>query len=692
MASGVQIVARSEPGEQQTRLPYLPVLDSLRALAIIPVLLYHTGMNWLPGGFLGVEVFFVISGYLITSLLLAEWQQHKGINLPAFWLRRARRLLPGLFLLLVTTLATAVLFLPDEIARLRGDAFAAAGYVSNWYLILHQVSYFETVGRPSLLQHLWSLAVEEQFYLLWPLLLALVLRRGRVLTVLAIALLGAAASIALMWILYHPGADPSRVYYGTDTRAAGLLIGAALACVWMPGQVQSSTGPTDGVFADVIALLALGELAWCFRFLNPYQSTLYHGGFGLVSYVTAMLIAALVHPYARLAPYLLKRRVLCWIGQRSYSLYLWHWPVFMVTRPRLDLPLDGLPLLVLRLAMTLVISELSYRCVEMPIRTGGLERLWHEFRASCRQQRWWLDVRWVGTTGIITALCLALSIAVVRAQPPAPPSYLSVTSVHMTNATPVLPSPIEAPSPALPPPIEASPVLIPIIPATGTPAAFNTFLQHAAPFTSTLEVDVDTAALIFTKTLSASAALASAEKHFPGTPSPTPSPTVEPSPIPTEPPPPPRITAIGDSVMLGAAADLVNTIPNIEVDAAVSRQVDTAIAILQAHRDAGTLGDIVIVHMGNNGSFTSEQVDIIMQTLTGVPRVLMVNLLVPRLWQDVNNAAIVDGVQRYPNTVLVDWHAAGMDHPEFFWGDGYHLRPEGAQAYTQLIVAHLAAP
>src|SRR5918992_2342578 len=219
-------------------LPYAPGLDGLRALAVIAVLLYHAELSWLPGGFLGVEVFFVISGYLITALLLTEWWQHGRVDLKRFWIRRARRLLPALYLLLAVTLAYAVLFLPGEVAGLRGDVIAALGYVTNWYLVLGNESYFEAIGRPSLLKHLWSLAVEEQFYLLWPPVLALGLgvgaTRWRERRVLLVALAGAAASALLMALLYRPEVDPSRIYFGTDTRATGLLIGAALAFAWTP--------------------------------------------------------------------------------------------------------------------------------------------------------------------------------------------------------------------------------------------------------------------------------------------------------------------------------------------------------------------------------------------------------------------------------------------------------------------------
>ena len=218
------------------------------------MLLYHANLAWIPGGFLGVEVFFVISGYLITALLLAEWRQRGRIDLKTFWLRRARRLLPALYVLLVVSLAFAVVFLPGEVAGLRSDVLAAFGYVTNWYLIFGQESYFEAVGRPSLLQHLWSLAVEEQFYLIWPPILALGLcfgatrlRQRRSLTVV---IFGAVASAAAMALFYTPGVDPSRIYYGTDTRATGLLCGAALAFLWSPGvryrPSEARQGSPDG--------------------------------------------------------------------------------------------------------------------------------------------------------------------------------------------------------------------------------------------------------------------------------------------------------------------------------------------------------------------------------------------------------------------------------------------------------------
>src|SRR4051794_4251038 len=326
---GGSFAHQGETGD--VRLSYLPGLDGLRAFAVIAVLLYHAELSWIRGGFLGVEVFFVISGYLITTLLLSQWHQQGHIDLVGFWMRRARRLLPALYLLLVVTLAFAVVFLPGEAARLRDDALAAFGYVTNWYLILGEQSYFETVGRPSLLQHLWSLAVEEQFYVLWPLLLTVALRgvapmrrwRRRRLA-LSVALAGAAGSALLMATLYQPDIDPSRVYYGTDTRVTGLLLGATLAFVWAPGQAPRWAGRTRPLLLDIAGLVALGGVVWFYLRLDQYQPFLFQGGFALVALATAFVILVAVHPRTHLGSHLLGCRPLRWVGVRSYSIYLWH--------------------------------------------------------------------------------------------------------------------------------------------------------------------------------------------------------------------------------------------------------------------------------------------------------------------------------------------------------------------------------
>jgi peptidoglycan/LPS O-acetylase OafA/YrhL len=356
---------------QDSRFPYLPGIDALRALAVLAVFFYHSGVGWMPGGFLGVDVFFVISGYLITSLLLREFRRGGHVRLGRFWLRRARRLLPAVGVLIAVTMVLAAIAEPDRIDQLRGDAIASLAYFANWHFVLGHQSYFEGFQRPSLLTHLWSLSVEEQFYLFWPLVFAAGMKlfgRGRLLIgVLA----GALASVALAWLLFDPGSDASRVYYGTDTHAVGLLAGVALALVWSPIELRRRrTGPLVGPVLDVVGVLALAYVVLGFLHVHDYDLALWHGGYLWLAIVTALLLAVLVHPAARLGSLLGQAPVL-WLGLRSYSFYLWHYPVLMLTRPGVDVSLPRGVLIPLQLILVLALADLSYRFVELPFRGQG---------------------------------------------------------------------------------------------------------------------------------------------------------------------------------------------------------------------------------------------------------------------------------------------------------------------------------
>jgi peptidoglycan/LPS O-acetylase OafA/YrhL len=354
-------------------LRHAPGLDGIRALAVIAVVVYHLGTTGVPqllrGGFLGVDVFFVLSGYLITSLLLVEVGRTGRISMAGFYQRRARRLLPALLAVLLAVGGFGSFVLTDLAAKLRGELVAALGYVSNWWLIAQHSSYFGGGGRPSPLTHLWSLAVEEQFYLVWPVVLIVLVRFGAqrrgVLIGLAVAITASTIAGAL---LYDPWTDPSRVYYGTDTRALAPLIGAALAlCLrpWRYGSVQDGGARRWLDPAGVGALLALAAIA---ALLKDNSPLVYRGGFAVIALLAAVVVGVAGHPASRLGR-LLGRAPLAWLGERSYAIYLWHWPVFVLTRPGLDLPLTGWADVALRLAITLVLAELSYRCVERPFRS-----------------------------------------------------------------------------------------------------------------------------------------------------------------------------------------------------------------------------------------------------------------------------------------------------------------------------------
>jgi len=355
---------------ERPHLAYIPALDGLRAIAVMAVLAYHGGVSWMVGGYLGVDLFFVLSGFLITSLLLGEWRQHGRINLREFWQRRVRRLLPALALVLVGVIAyAAVVANRSELSRIRGDGFATLAYVANWRFVFSGQSYFDAFATPSPLRHVWSLAIEEQFYLLWPLLLVglLSLRRLRVERLWTIIVAGAAGSAVLMWALYRPGHDPSRVYYGTDTRAQALLVGAALAAA-MP-QLRKILSPVG----SVLGVVGAGIVGWMMVTARDTAGWMYTFGYLLVGVAAAAVIFAAVAPgpIARV----LSPRPLRWVGMISYGVYLWHWPLFLViTEQRTGL--DGGALFGARVAATFVIATASFYLVERPIRRGALVRSW----------------------------------------------------------------------------------------------------------------------------------------------------------------------------------------------------------------------------------------------------------------------------------------------------------------------------
>lgn len=655
-----------QPTPRAALLPYRPALDGLRAVAVLAVLLYHAGPPFLPGGFLGVEVFFVLSGYLITALLAAEWRQRGGIDLAAFWIRRARRLLPALGCVLLATIGIAAMFLPQELSRLRGDAIAAVTYLTNWRLVSAQESYFETIGRPSLLRHLWSLAVEEQFYLIWPPICAIALRRWPVRRVGLATLAAALLSAGLMAVLFSPGQDPSRLYYGTDTRAAGFLIGSALALLWAPGRVPAGPGAGWGRWTDAIGLFALGVLGVGLWRLDEANAILYRGGFFLTAISAGAVIGCAVHPGARWLPAALGWGPLRWLGVRSYGIYLWYWPVYALTRPEVDVPLnDGLPLLLLRLPLIVGLAALSYRYVEQPARAGALGPVCRTLAALAGGRRGRILVP---ATGCVAAAAVAwLGSELALAQPSAPPAYLaeparrpivassrSAAGSRETAAESALDSPPTSPNPlraASQPALSArgsvdpNPLRPDYPPAPGAtePAGGN------LPAAGDADVRPPTG-------------------------------------------PDPGIVAVGDSVLLGAAAALEQTLDGIDVEADQGLQIAQVTQVLQARREAGRLGRVMILHIGHNGPIEARQLDAIMTILENVPRVVFLTVKVPRRWEAANNQVIAEGVARYPKAELLDWRSFAAGRPDLFWDDRTHLRPEGAAAYADLIRRTLAQP
>ncbi|WP_308637972.1 acyltransferase family protein [Paenibacillus silvisoli] len=354
---------------------YMPGLDGLRAIAVIAVIAYHLNLSWVPGGLLGVGIFFVLSGYLITDILLKQQSQTRRLNLSDFWIRRARRLLPAMLLMLGLVSGWLLLTDPARLMGLRGEIGSALLYTSNWRLIFHEVSYFESFGPPSPFGHLWSLAVEEQFYLVWPLVLALLVRwvpqRGK----LALTIMAAAGlSAGLMAVLYEPGLDPSRVYYGTDTRAFALLIGAALAAIWPSWKLSPVASRKTGIVLDIAGFGGLAGVLYMIATAGEYDSSLYRGGMVALSAASAAVVASLAHPASRISR-VIGCKPLQWLGVRSYGIYLYHYPVIALTTPAAEAGEFHLVRALIQTAATIVLAELSWRFIEEPIRQGAIGKL-----------------------------------------------------------------------------------------------------------------------------------------------------------------------------------------------------------------------------------------------------------------------------------------------------------------------------
>ncbi|EIM5188957.1 acetyltransferase [Staphylococcus pseudintermedius] len=373
---------------------YMPGLDGVRAVAVIAIIIYHLNPQWLSGGFLGVDTFFVISGYLITSLLLTEYHNTGKIKLMSFWLRRVKRLIPAVLFLVMGVIVLSLIFMPTEIQKVRADSIAAIFYVSNWWYIMQNVDYFEQFAVQPL-KHLWSLAIEEQFYLVFPIVLLSLLsfiRRLKSIRIIFLILL--VISMIAMMVLYVPNENVARVYFGTDTRIQTLLMGVLLALVWPPFQLKAKVNRQMRTMIDTTGVVGLAILFICFKFVSETNSILYYGGFFLISTVTLLVIASSVHPSGYFAKFL-GNKVFTFIGSRSYSLYLWHYPIIVLIHHQFvqgQIP----PLVyVVEILLMVLMAEFSYKFIEQPFRKEGFNIFAFNHLKNWRSQkvlRTWLVI------------------------------------------------------------------------------------------------------------------------------------------------------------------------------------------------------------------------------------------------------------------------------------------------------------
>ncbi len=641
------------------RLPYLPGLDGLRALAVVAVMIYHANHEWLSGGFLGVEVFFVISGYLITLLLIGEFDRNGRIQLGQFWRRRFRRLLPALFVMLAGLAIFMTIFRRTPMGRTRGDFAGGIFYSSNWYQIVVGQGYTANEAFVPL-RHLWSLAVEEQFYLLWPLVMVAILLRwsGRALPRVALWLVGISIGITVMMGLLFSSGDVAAtctadqrqgywtlfgrcinineaLYLGTFTRAGGLLLGAAFAMVWRPAMLMRGRLKNKSILLDVVGVIGLVALGWLMTtmwlsenghaFGIRFDSELFRGGFFLTGLATLAVICAVTHQRSALGRFL-GIPIINWVGTRSYGLYLYHWPIYQIIRGEAGQPLS-ISQFVLALILTIPITEASYRFVELPIRQGRLAEVLHDHRRRSpdvyKRRR-----RLVGIAVAAVALVGFAGVSIAKA----PNKCVGQVECDLAEASAGTDTIV---TPESPPTATTVPV--------ATPDGTDAIPQTTQSTTSTSSTTSTT--------------------------------------LPLDQRPP---MAIGESVMLGAKAQL--EAKGFVVDAAESRQGKDLVNELTQLRAAGRLGNTVVIHIGTNGEVSDETFAAIMANLPPeeVKAVCFLTVKADRPWIEGNNGRIVGLQSSYPNVHVGYWD--GLVPTEGMASDGIHFKSDKAKEdYASLI-------
>jgi peptidoglycan/LPS O-acetylase OafA/YrhL len=616
----------------------------VRALAVLAVMGFHEGVSELSGGFLGVDVFFVLSGFLITDLLVSQYDRLGRLDLKDFWTRRARRLLPALALMLIVVSAAATVIEPGQSASLRLALLAAVTYTSNWYQILHHVSYFAALGlftAPPPLDHLWSLAIEEQFYLIWPLILWLLIlrlngRRARVTATLILASLSALA----MALEYSPG-DPSLVYYGTDTHASALLIGAALALA-LPLATVASLPAAQVRRLDAAGVVGLVLLAWAAGHFSGADPAVYPVGLILAAVGAAGLVVAaastgVIAAMTGLPP-------LRWIGIRSYGIYLWHWPVIALAYAIIGPGANSAWMWFIEAAVSIGLACVSWQFVEQPIMRDG-------FWATCSRWRLLIDEalrpvdarRRMAPMVVAAAALIAVAVAGYGvARPPgsaAPPGLLQQVAegqqISAASEATVRPT-----APASPRGSRTPVVAGPAISASASPKPASVCRTTAArlPKVSGRQV-----------------------------------------------------TAIGDSVMVASAAALNADMPGIYINAQVGRAMVAGLSIIETLAADGELRRYVVVGLGTNGPVSAAQIRQLRRAIGPSRYLILVNTFGPMSWESSVNSVLAAAARHTSHVGLANWRAAIAGHTGLLWPDGIHPQPSGAKVYARVVLATIQA-
>ena len=733
---------------------YVDALDGLRALCVLGVLGYHMGVEQCSGGLLGVTVLFVLSGYLITSQLVSTYaKNHRQLSLREFWMKRVRRLMPSVVVLVVVTAALCTLFNHVLLTKMRPDIVPALLMYLNWAKIFSNESYFAAAGAPSPLTHFWSLAIEAQFYLVWPPILLLLMNmhsRKRHVAIGCVVL--AILSAVLMAMTYSPNADPSRAYYGTDTRAMSLLLGCALALVWPFGRASRADASTMSVRArvgvEIAGIGSVGALVFLMATTEGYSAWSYRGGILLCSVVSVIAVAALM-PAGSLVSKVASLPPLVWLGKRSYALYLWHYPIVLLLTNVNSTVEPSLVVRALQVGLSLGAAGLSYRFVEEPLRHASLP-------SGAAVVDW---VRRRRIPAVAMAVVLAVSVAGVALVPSAN-AFDGQGEVHKVSAAalkrPLVDGVYDVVLIGDSVPLDAYDQLASYFPyglidckisrqASAAIELYDSY-RDSGVVGDTVIFCVGTNGALTEKQLDGMVSDVGSDKQIwfvnnrmpddwqdannellaqcaekydnvglvdwysyseghddwfwnDGTHT-RPDGSVEYAKLifdttgyeaPTQANTTYDVLFLGDGISLDASDALSAAFPNGAVDCAEGRLPGTFAETYDSYRDQGVIGGRVVISLGSNGPLQKADLDALVSDIGPDVQVWFVNTRVSGAWCEDNNELLAQLAQDNANVHVIDWYQASVGHDEYFAGDGMHLSEAGAAAYAATVSAVLAA-